>query len=78
MQLDSLQIAFICDDRNDVSAIRHPNLQNMFVIQVGEKIAAERCDIRVDSPAKVGVTLSRLLEAAPPVVPQDERTLRCS
>ena len=75
MNLSASQIAFICDDQNDISAIRHPNLRDMFVIQVGSKIAGERCDLRVDAPEKVGEAMALLLQA-PGRVPaqQGQRT----
>lgn len=61
LQISAHQMAFVCDDRNDISALRHPELSDMLVIQVGDKIREERYDMRVESPEEVGTILSKVL-----------------
>jgi len=61
LQISPNQMAFICDDRNDISALCHPELSDMLVIQVGDKIREERYDMRVESPEEVGNVLAKVL-----------------
>lgn len=61
LSLNAEEIAFICDDHNDLSAIKSITLAGMSIIKVGSKLPDVKADICVESVQEVALHLEDIL-----------------